>query len=87
MIKAKSVISQNMNVVENWVNYLPAKFQLNRSTVACEMTKIPLTAQMPCLTDSFLFSLKFQILTLKMKELGVEIFIGNLGLYLSFEMP
>ena len=76
-----------MKVVGNGVNYLPTKFQLNQSTVACEITKISLIAQMPYFTGSFLFSLRFHILTLKMHELDVDVFIENVGLYLSFETP
>ena len=63
------------------------KFHLNRSTVTCELTKIPLIAQMSCLTDSFLFSLRLHILTLKMYELGVDVFIRNIALYLRFKTP
>ena len=46
------------------------------------MTKIPLTAQIPKLADSLLFSLRLRFLTLKMQELGVGVFIGNVGLCL-----
>ena len=85
MLEAESGLGQNMPVVGNGVNYLPKKFQLNRSTVACEMTKIRLTAQRTVLGTVFCFPLRCHILILKMQELDVNVFIRNVVLCLSFE--
>ena len=60
MLEAELGLAQNMKVLGNDVLYLPVKFQLDRSTVACKMTEIPLTAHKPCFADSFLFSLRFR---------------------------
>ena len=53
MLEAELGLDQNMKVVENDVIYLPEKFQLNRSTVSCEMIEIPLTAKCPVLWTVF----------------------------------
>ena len=55
MLEAESGLGQNMKVVANGVKYLRSKFQLNLSTVACEMIKIPLTAKCTVLRTVFYF--------------------------------
>ena len=55
------------------------------STVAYEMTEIPLTVHEPCFAPRFLFSWSFPFLTMKMYDLAFEVFIRNVGLCLGFE--
>ena len=45
MLEAESGLGQNIKVVGNGIRKLPVKFHLNPSTVACYMTKIPLSAK------------------------------------------
>ena len=45
MLEAELALAQNMKVVENGILQVPIKFQLNRSNVICEKTKIPLLVQ------------------------------------------
>ena len=64
---------------------MSVKFQFNRSTVTCEMTELPLTTKCPFCVGSVLFSLRLHILTLKMNEWAIDVFIRLVGLCLSFE--
>ena len=85
MIEAESGLGQNMKVVGNGVIYMHVKYQFNQSTVTCEMIELPLTAKCPFCTGSVLFSLRLHILTMKMNELAVDVFIRLVGLCLRFE--
>ena len=45
MLKADSDLDQNMKFVGNGFIKLPIQFQLNQSSVTCDITKLPLTAK------------------------------------------
>ena len=70
------------------ITFLPYKFQINWINISNDMARALLTAE-----KTLIFLICFScgsscpFLAVKMRELGVDIFIGNVGLCLSFETP